>query len=1039
MIILVVAAALLFQLTAAIVAWRLRRITGHGTAWAFLAATALLMAVRRAVSLVSLTTVGLLKPADPANEIVGLIISVVLLLGIMKIAPVLHAFRFLKKELADSVRCLHLLADSVQDYAIFMINQAGIITTWNTGAERITGYTAEEIIGRHFSCLYSPEDVAQGVPDRCLPQAASDGRYEEEGAQIRKDGSLFRATVVTTAVRNCEGQLIGFARVTRDATERRRMQEAVRENEEKLKATVYGSPIPQFVIGRDHRVIYWNKALEEISGIKAAEAIGTTDHWRAFYGRKRPCLADLLVDGAVQSIPHWYQGKCSRSKHVANAYEATDYFMMAEKKGRWLYFTAAPLQDVRGNILGAVETLEDITASKAAEEALKDSEQKLSCVIQNSPNAIFVIGIDHRVMYWNKALENISGIRAEEVVGTNHHWRAFYSQERPCMADLLVDASPEKIPQFYPQTHGDHRSAGGTYEAIDFFPAMGNGGKWLRFRAATIRDSAGAMVGAIETLEDVTERKKAEVALQNSETRYRRLFETAQDAILILDADTGLVTDANPFLSDLLGYSHAELLGKKLWEIGPFKDKETCEAAFLELQSKGYVRYEDLPLETRDGRTVEVEFVSNVYAVDHKKVIQCNIRDITDRKKAEEEVRSAKAFLDVVIDMSPIATWIADKEGTLTRVNRSLCETINLAADEIVGKYNVLKDVNLEIQNVLPSVKTVFEKHEPARFSIPWKAAAGGVDFSGARDMHIDVSMFPILNAQGELTNVVCQWVDVTERKRAEETLASYNRQLEQANRDLQTKQSEVEEFLYTVSHDLKAPIISIQGFTRLTMERGGERLDQKQRDYLTRIAANSATMGGLLDDLLELSRIGRVEEEPQVVDLNVMVDDLFASFSPRATEKSIRLIRAGHLPPVTGRMKRMNQVFMNLIDNAIKYMPQRQAALVEVGYDWDARGPADRKGAFYVRDNGDGIARCFHTKVFEIFQRARPCTAADCGSGVGLATVKRIVETHRGKVWLESGEGQGSTFYFNLPVAARAGDTAARDTETASCSITAK
>jgi PAS domain S-box-containing protein len=141
------------------------------------------------------------------------------------------------------------------------------------------------------------------------------------------------------------------------------------------------------------------------------------------------------------------------------------------------------------------------------------------------------------------------------------------------------------------------------------------------------------------------ERQQAQAALQVSESRYRRLFETAQDGILILDADTGQITDVNPFLVKMLGYTREEFLGKQLWQIGPFKDIAAARAAFSELQSKGYIRYEDLPLEASDGRSMNVEFVSNVYQVDQKQVIQCNIRDITARKQAEAALSRSMAEL----------------------------------------------------------------------------------------------------------------------------------------------------------------------------------------------------------------------------------------------------------------------------------------------------------------------------------------------------------------------------------------------------------
>jgi len=147
-----------------------------------------------------------------------------------------------------------------------------------------------------------------------------------------------------------------------------------------LSRIIQSSPIPQFAIDRNHRVVCWNRALEEFGGIRAADIIGTNQQWKVFYDAERPCLADILVDGAINKLPTWYQGKYSKSRFVDDAYEATDFFPKMGASGKWLSFTAAPIRDSNGRIIGAIETLEDITERKKAEEELKESENYLKTI-----------------------------------------------------------------------------------------------------------------------------------------------------------------------------------------------------------------------------------------------------------------------------------------------------------------------------------------------------------------------------------------------------------------------------------------------------------------------------------------------------------------------------------------------------------------------------------------------------------------------------------------------------------------------------------
>jgi len=185
--------------------------------------------------------------------------------------------------------------------------------------------------------------------------------------------------------------------------------------------------------------------------------------------------------------------------------------------------------------------------------------------------------------------------------------------------------------------------------------------------------------------------KHSEGALRASELRYRRLFETAQDGILILDAQTGQIEDVNPFLVNLLGYTHNEFIGLPLWEIGPFKDIKECKLAFLELQEKEYIRYESLPLETKDGRSIAVEFVSNVYGLSGgTRVIQCNIRDITKRKQAEDARHRSDEETRRFFEANPAGSYVASPDGRLITCNSAFARMLGFASVEEAMKVDLV-------------------------------------------------------------------------------------------------------------------------------------------------------------------------------------------------------------------------------------------------------------------------------------------------------------------------------------------------------------
>ena len=443
------------------------------------------------------------------------------------------------KSLVRDGHVLHSIIDG-SFIPTFVIDREHRVLYWNRALEEISKIPASSVIGtnEHWRAFYKEQrpcmaDLLVDGAMKEIPQWYA-GKHRESALigeafeatdffpELGESGRWLRFTAST--IRNEQGEIVGAMETLEDISDQKLTEEALRESQQRLYQILEGSPIAAFVIDRDHQVIFWNRALEELSRIRADDVVGTDQQWRAFYGLKRPCMADLIVDEKLAEVKKWYAGKGHPSKLLKEAFEATEFFPDLGEGGRWLRFTAAAIRNSQGALVGAVETLEDISERKTAEQALKESEQRLHSILQGSTIPAFVIGKDHRVLFWNKALEELSDIAAKEVLGTRQHWRAFYGEERPCMADLLVDGNVKDVPRWYQGKYSKSKLLKDAFEAVDFFPSLAEG-KWVRFTAAVIRDASGQVIGALETLEDITERKRSEIALQNAHDELEQRVE----------------------------------------------------------------------------------------------------------------------------------------------------------------------------------------------------------------------------------------------------------------------------------------------------------------------------------------------------------------------------------------------------------------------------------------------------------------------------------------------------------------------------------
>jgi|GEM_PF-331199 len=336
----------------------------------------------------------------------------------------------------------------------------------------------------------------------------------------------------------------------------------------------------------------------------------------------------------------------------------------ARGRKRWVQAQGDAVLD-DGIAIKLVGTLQDITDRVEAEEVAS----RLAAIVESSQDAIIGKDLAGIVTSWNPGAERLFGYSATEMIG------------QPISRLIPVDRRDEESMILARVGCGE---AVRHYETV----RMRRDGTEVHVSAtlSAIKDAAGRIIGASKVAHDITFEKQAELVLGASELRYRRLFETAKDGILILDADTGMVVDVNPFLTQLLGFSHHEFLGKTVWDLGFLRDFVANAARFDELLAKEYVRYENLPLETRSGERIEVEFVSNVYEVSGRKVVQCNVRDVSDRHRAEVANKESQERYRTLFENSPDGIAVARDGKVFVDANANLCRMLGYTRAELIGQ-----------------------------------------------------------------------------------------------------------------------------------------------------------------------------------------------------------------------------------------------------------------------------------------------------------------------------------------------------------------
>lgn len=538
-------------------------------------------------------------------------------------------------------------------------------------------------------------------------------------------------------------------------------------------------------------------------------------------------------------------------------------------------------------------------------------------------------------------------------------------------------------------------------------------------------------------LRDLSARNRAGRRLYAAQEFTRHLLDGVQDyAILTLDPQ-GRVTSWNAGAQRIKGYSADEMIGQ---HFSRFYPEEAVARGWPETElarAAAEGRFEDEGWRVRkDGSRFWANvIITPMRDADGAVTGYCKIsRDLTDRKRAEDEVRHLNETLEdrvrqqtaklteaaeqrrkaeerfrLVVEAAPNGMVMIDAAGRIVLVNQQSEKLFGYCRDELLGQAIELL-VPERYRDKHPGYRSAF-------FDNPDMRPMGmGRDLYGRRkdggEFPVEIGLTPIDTAEGPL--VLSLVVDITERKRAEEEIRKLNANLEERvverTAQLEAANKELEAFSYSISHDLRAPLRAIDGFSRIVMEDYAPALPEEAKGYLSDVRANTLRMGNLVDDLLAFSRLSRLPVKKETVPVSGVVEHCLRELTSAGNGRSIE-VRVGDLPACQADPSLLKQVWTNLLSNAFKYTGKREAALIEIGAQ---PGGGSSGAVYFVKDNGVGFDMRYASKLFGVFQRLHRIEDYD-GTGVGLAIVQRIIHRHGGRIWADAAPDKGATFFFTL------------------------
>ncbi len=767
---------------------------------------------------------------------------------------------FERKQIEERLNRLLQFQNQMLDTAAIWIDTLDIdgrVTFWNRAAERISGYTKEEVLNNAniWEWLYPDSKYRKTITDQANKIIRKGHQVENFETTIQcKNGEKKVISWCSNNLFDNDGKVIGSIALGADITERKSIEEKITASEEKYRRLVENLSQEYFFYqhGIDGVFTYVSPSIKNMLGYTPAE----------FMIHYKDTLTDNPINDEV--VKH---SELSIKGIRQPLYEAEVYHK--DRSRRILEIVEMPIKNKDGDVIAVEGIAHDITLRKTAEESLRESEHRLADILQFFPDPTLVIDCNGKVTAWNRAIEEMTGVKAEDILGKGNYEYSipFYGNRRPILIDLALRVN-EVIEKEY--AHLERR--GDVISGEAYTRNLPSGRHYLYATATPLRNPDGEIIGAIES-----------------------------------------------------------------------------------------------------------------------------IRDISDRKLTEEELRKEKDFRQTLVEASP-AYFVAIKaDGTTLMMNVALLKALGYKAEEAIGKDYLKAFVPEKDQAIVNRVfKKILSSREPIE-------AVNRIVAKSGKQLLVEWHGRCIYNENDEVDYFIGFGIDITARRQAEEQLKETLDELRRSNREL-------EEFAYVASHDLQEPLRKVLTFSDRLKEKSAKEIGEQGLDYLERMQSAVGRMQNLINDLLTYSRVSSKAKPFEPVDLNIIMRQVLEDLESRIRPGMDR-VEVEDLPTIDAEPRQMHQLFQNLIGNALKFKRPDEAAVVKVTVQKD-----ENKYHFMVKDNGIGFEEKYSESIFSIFKRLHARSEYE-GTGVGLAICKKIVTRHNGSIKATSKPGEGATFYFILPV----------------------